>query len=319
MRSRGLVLVTGATGFVGRAVLRKLQGRGDEVRVLLHPSRRSPDLPRRTAMDVAVSSLTDARGVRASLVGVRTVVHLAGREHEAVTWRDLAADVEGTRNLAEASVDARVARLVFLSHLGTEPNSAYPALRAKALAEEHIRRSGVPFTVVRSGLAYGNGDWMTRSLAMLLSVVPFAFPLPGDGSSLVQPIWIEDLAACLAWTLDEPGTLGQTYDLGGPEHLPFREVVGLVMRAIGKRRILVPVRQPYLHGLTQALVRLLPAWPVTPFWIDYLAANRTTDLGTAARVFGLKASRMEHRLGHLRGVRWAWEFVKLQRAAAGAR
>jgi NADH dehydrogenase len=266
-------------------------------------------------MDVAVSSLADARGVRASLVGVQTVIHLAGREHTDVAWRDLAADVEGTRNLAEACADARVSRVVFLSHLGAELNSAYPGLRAKALAEEHVRRSGVPFTVVRSALAYGQGDWFTRSLAMILAMVPVLFPMPGDGSSVIQPIWIEDLAHCLTWLLDDPGTIRQTYNLGGPEHLAFRDVVNLVMGAVGKRRYLASVRQPYLYGMSQVLARLLPVWPVTPFWIDYLAAHRTTDLDTAPRVFGLKPSRLEHRLDHLRGVRWWLEFIRLQRAA----
>jgi len=307
-----VVLVTGGTGFLGRAVIRQLSQSDYRVRTLIRPSRRSPDLPAGIPVEAAISSLLDKRGVRAALVGVDSVVHLAGAERGGLETGLRAVDIEGTRVLVEAARQAGVSRIVYVSHLGAEPSSAFPALRAKAHAEDTIRKSGLPHTVIRSSLVYGEGDRFTTSLAMLLGISPGIFPLPGDGKTAIQPVWVDDLATCVAWSLDDEAMIGQTYDVGGPEFLTLRQVVELVMQATGSHRWLVSASPLYLRGITWLIQRVLPNPPLTTFWFDYLASSRTASLDALPRIFGLKPSMMIDRLRYLGERNWTLEFVGRQ-------
>jgi len=307
-----MLLLSGGTGFVGRSLLRHLGEAGLPVRILLRPSKSSPDLPRGVTTEVALAGLSDRRGLRAAMVGVDRVIHLASPDGERLTAGTVAAEAEGALNLGEAASDAGVTRLVFVSHLGADRASAYPSLRATAIAEEHLRRSGVPLTILRAAVTYGPGDVFTTSIAMLLAVSPFLFPIPGDGKVLLQPLWVEDLARCLVWALDDPAFIGATVELGGPEHLTLREIIELILRTMGTRKALAGVRPPYLRAAAWAMERLLPDSPATTAWIDYLAAGRTTDLNSASRAFRLQPARMERRLDYLHGRNWGWELPARQ-------
>jgi len=307
-----MILLTGGTGFIGRSVLRKLAEFGYPVRTLLGPSRSSPDLPRGVAVDVTLAALSDRRSIRASLVGVKTVIHLAGAEGQWGAESRLASDVAGTHTIAEAAADAGVQHIIYLSHLGADRSSAYPAMRARAMAEEHLRVSGVPFTIIRTTVIFGRLDSFTTSLAIMLAVAPLIFPIPGDGSILFQPLWVEDLATCITWALDEPSTIGQTIEIGGPEFLSLLQILHMIMRAASSPRILLPTRPPYLKASAWLLERLMPQPPVTPLWLDYLAVSRTTDLNTLPRVFGLQPSRMEGNLSYLQERNWGWELLARQ-------
>lgn len=310
-----MILVTGGTGFVGRALLRHLTAAGFQVRTLLKPAQRSPRLPAGVPVDVALASLNDPRGIRAALVGVDMIVHLASAERTGNPTALQRTDIEGTRTLAEAGAQAGVRHLVYLSHLGANRESAYPVLRAKALAEEHLRLAGVPHTILRSAVLFGPEDHFTRPLAMLGASVPLVFLLPGDGDLLVQPLWVEDLATAITWTLEDREPSGESLELGGPEYHSLRQVMSLVLPAAGLTRIILPTRQPYLRAGAAMLHRLLPRPPITPFFLDYLASNRTAEIDSVPRLFGLQPARLEAHLDHLRGKNWEWELLARQLAA----
>src|SRR6187431_2603971 len=183
-----MILITGATGFIGRALVRHLAESGQQVRVLLRPSPQSPRIPKGVPVEVAVVSLSDERGVRAALRGVDHVYHLASAESQGRKGNLFATDIEGTRTLARAAKDANIQRLIFISHIGADRASAFPIQKAKGIAEEHIRQSGVPYTIVRSSVVFGPEDRFTNNLARLLRTVPGVFPIPSDGRMLLQPL-----------------------------------------------------------------------------------------------------------------------------------
>ena len=300
----GMILISGGTGFVSRALIRRLNELGHEIRILIRPSDQSPNLPLGIPVEVAVCSLSDPRGLRVAMKGVDTVFHLASSESSGSQADLMKVDIQGTENIAGAARDAGIDRFYYLSHLGVDRASAYPVLKAKAIAETHIRNSGLDYTIFRSGLLYGIGDHFTTSIASLLQGLPFIFILPGNGQNQVQPLWVEDLVTCMLWSLEDKKTRKQIYSIGGPEFLTFRRVVEIIMARIKSTRWIIPVTPAYLRALTVIFEQSFDVFPVSVFWLDYLAADRTTEIDSVTRNFGLLPSLFETRLDYLSGENW---------------
>jgi uncharacterized protein YbjT (DUF2867 family) len=303
-----MILVTGGTGFIGQVLVRHLSEAGYPVRLLIRPSLKSPNIPMGVPVEVAVSSLSDERGLRAAMVGVDTVYHLAGGEWRGAYANLLEIDIQGTQAIVQAASTVGINRIYYVSHLGADRGSAYPVFKAKAIAEEYIRRSGIDYTILRTAVVFGPNDGFTTGLAKLLYGLPYIFLIPGDGGVLIQPLWIEDLVTCLVWSLEDEQTRNQTYEVGGPEYLPFNQVIESILNTLGLRRTLVPIRPPYLRGLTVFFEDLLPMVPVSAYWLDYLATDRTCSLDTIPRFFNLMPARFAHSLDYLRGQNWQKAF-----------
>lgn len=259
-----------------------------------------------------MSSLSDERGLRAALLGVEALIHLAGGEGEGSRAELGVSDAEGTARLVKAAEEGGTRRILFLSHLGVDRASAFPVLQAKALGEEAVRRGGVPYTILRSALAFGPEDGWTTSIAMTLALSPGIYLVPGGGTTTLQPIWIDDLATAIVWALDEPALAGRTYEIGGPEYLSWRDIVGLIMRETKIHRGLASAPTPVVRALIRLGEMILRRPTFTPFLIDYLAANRVASLETLPRAFGLQPARMESHLEYLRGRRWGLEWLRGQ-------
>lgn len=306
-----MILVTGGTGFIGKALVRHLVEAGYPVRMLIRPSPHSPDLPRGVPVEIAVSGLNDERGLRSAMVNVDTIYHLAGGEWRGPSADLMQIDIQGTQAICRTAADAGIQRIFYISHLDADRASAFPVLKAKAIAEEHIRRSGINYTILRSAIVYGKGDGFTTGLAQLLHALPSMFLVPDDGRTLLQPFWVEDLVTCLVWSLEDTTTYNQTLSVGGPEYLSFNQVLETMNEVLGLRRRLVHVAPPYLRGLTVLLEYLLPGLPISVYWLDYLAVNRTCGLDTVPRVFNLMPGRFGYHLDHLRGQNWRTSLIRV--------
>ncbi len=305
------MLVTGATGFVGRALLPRLVEAGHAVRCLVRPSRRTPQLPKAVPIQLSIASLEDDRGLRSALAGIDTVIHLAGAEWRGVAGDVMGVDVAGTRQLLEAARLAGVERFVYLSHLGADRASAYPVLKAKGIAEEFIRQSGIPYLTLRSAMLFGRDDLFVNVLAGMLKLAPGFFFMPGDGRTALQPLWVEDLVTCLEWSLNDPSYLNQTILVGGPEFVTLRGMIDILSEALHIQRLIVPVRPAYLRAWAWFLEQLLPRSPLSTRWLDYLAMSRTCELTSVTRHFGLKPSRFTaNTLGYMRDKRWLAEMSR---------
>jgi NADH dehydrogenase len=298
-----MILVTGGTGFVGRALVRQLVSVGLPVRTLIRPSAKTPNLPRGVPLEVAVAALNDERGLRAAMSGVDVVFHLAGAEHQGADADLFNTDIKGTETLSRTAAELGIRRLFYVSHLGADRASAFPLFKAKGIAEEHIRRSGVPFSIFRAAILYGPEDHFTSSLAGLIGLSPVIF-VPSRSDTLLQPLWVEDLVTCMVWSLDNQATIGQTYEVGGGEFFTVREAMDIVMNTTRKRRILLPLSMPYLRALTVTAESWYPGFPSSVFWLDYISVNRTCPVDSVPRQFGLLPARFAYRLDHLKSVNW---------------
>jgi uncharacterized protein YbjT (DUF2867 family) len=291
-----MILVTGATGFVGRTLVKQLAANGYSVRILVEPSRRvrrrrDEELPDQIAEHItqAPGSIHDIESLHSAMIGVHTIYHLASAQWWGKPDDLERIDLKGTSNLITAARSARVGRLVVMSHLGASPSSAFTLLRAKGRVEELVRASGLPFTVFRSGIVFGKGDSFVNGIARLLRRYPLFFLQPGHGEGLLHPIYIDDLVEALVRSMENLNTVDQTIEIGGPEYMTFNEMVRTVMRVTRTYRSLLSVPP---HTL-RMIVSVLPFAPMTAQWLDILASNRTAPLGNMFDVFGIRPVRFE--------------------------
>ena len=295
-----MILVTGGTGFIGRILVSHLVTLGYPVRLLLNPSRDYPKLPRGVSVEVAISSMNDERNLRASMKDIDTVFHLVGTEWKGIHAEFEEVDIRAARMFSKVAKGMGVQRFIYLSHIGADRASAYNLLRAKAIAEAAIRESGVPYTIVRSGIVYGQNDHFTTTLRDFVRKTRGPLLIPGGDETLIQPIWVEDLITTLMLCMDDDATLDRTVFAGGIETFTFRECLELVMEAIHKKKRIIPVQASILRRLYIANEQWFPNHIPMSFWLDYMAEDRITALDILPREFGLMPTRMTQNIAYLR-------------------
>jgi NADH dehydrogenase len=245
-----VILLTGATGNVGSALLRRLTAKGERVRCLVRDPRGLG--PERVRVQIALGDLADPASFRNALRGIDTVVHLAAaiRDQPRASIEEL--NGVATLRLVRASKREGVERFVYFSALGATLNSRSRFFRAKALAEQAVEEADLASVVFRPSLVYSPGDPWTR-LLHTLSYLP-AFPISGSGRARYQPIWSEDVAACVMAALDGTATGRGTLELAGPEDLSYDDIAREALSAYGRRRRLLhlplPLVKSGLHTLT---------------------------------------------------------------------
>lgn len=247
-----MILLTGATGLVGSALLRRLLSGGQQVRCLVRdPRRLGPD---RVRVQITLGDLADPVSVKQAVRGVEAVVHLAAsiRDQPTGTIEEINA-LASARLLREAERSG-VERFIFFSALGATPTSRTRFFRAKALAERAVLDSRLETLVFAPSLVYAPGDPFLTLLTRM-SYLPW-LPIPGSGRASFQPIWSEDVADCVVAAFDRFPFERRRLELVGPELLSFDEIAKLVLEARGRRRPLVHVPLGAVRRGLRALERL---------------------------------------------------------------
>ncbi len=262
------VCVFGGTGFLGRRLVRRLAGEGATVRVAVRSAERAQSVLDPDRVQVLRADVRDPASVAAAVAGADTVVNAVSAYVKKAGVSFESVHVQGARTLAQEAAAAGVARLVLVSGIGADPESASPYIRARGRGELAARQAFPGATVVRPGAMFGPGDALFGALADIVRLSPVV-PLIGGGRTRVQPVYVEDVAEAIARVLAERGSAGQTYELAGPGAYTLRELVGFVLRLLDKRRLLVPV--PFAVAEVQArLFELLPSPPLTTGQVDLL-------------------------------------------------
>jgi uncharacterized protein YbjT (DUF2867 family) len=303
-----MVLVTGATGFIGRRVVARLSAAGHEARCLVRPAYKERQLPPGVTVHMVTGDLADPPALRVALQDVDAVIHLAAIWTERGSRTLDSVNYQGTVNLLEAAKEIGARRFVFTSHPGADRNSAYAFLRSKGLAEEAVKASGLSYTILRPSWVYGPDDAWTTLMAMTLKSVPFVCPVVGDGQTRLQPLWVDDLALCVERCLNNLKTTGQILALGGPGYFTVNDALDVIAQTLNVRKRKLFVRLPLARSLAQTMERLLPGPLLTTTMVDLLSVDTTTDLGSVARVFGFEPARFAATIGYLQGQPWRRRF-----------
>jgi uncharacterized protein YbjT (DUF2867 family) len=281
-----MLLLTGATGVVGSAVLQRLTESGDEVRCLVRDPRRLGS--ERVRVQLAIGDLADPASWRHALRGVKTVVHLAATERDQPRATIEEIDGLAALRLVRAAERAGAERFLWLTPLGASPYHRSRVHRAKALAEHAVAGSRLETTTLACSLVYAPGDRRLQRLERL-ALLP-AVPLLGGGGARTQPIWADDVADCVVHALRERET--GRFELAGPDVLSNRDVARIVFQ--GRRRRLVSVPLALARPVLRAHEMLAgPTAFSTWSEAEIQAADMLTPTGTRdAERLGVRPRRM---------------------------
>jgi uncharacterized protein YbjT (DUF2867 family) len=287
------VAVVGATGFVGRHLVPALVDAGHRVLAVSRRGERRAEWPADTVHGVAADVET-GDGLTEALHGAEAVVHLVAIPREAGGRTFENVNVAGVGRLVAAAEAAGVRRIVHLSVLGAvdDPQLAY--LRSKWRGEQIVRGSSLDGVILRPSLLFGDGDGFFNLIKVTLTWwSPGVVAIPGDGSTRFQPLSVDDLALAIVRCLAEPARTGQTYEIGGPDYITYREIVDRVMAVTGKRRLKLSMPIPLISALTAVTDRVLPIFPVSHDQIRSLRTDNFTDLGAFEAAFGFTPRPLE--------------------------
>ena len=303
------ILVTGATGFVGREVVRQLHKTGHSIRILAR-SRNASRVEEAVSCwgaEVHPGDMLDAASLDGAVNGTEAIIHLVGiiAEVGEITFENV--HTRGTGNLVTAAQQAKVRRFVHMSALGTRPNAASRYHQTKWAAEELARHSGLDFTVFRPSLIYGPEDQFINLFARVIGLSPVV-PLMGSPHAQFQPVSVETVAAAFAKSLGEPQSIGQTYDLCGPEALTLSEIVDRILAVLHRRRLKLRV-PPGLARFQAVLLELVfrrLLRKVSPLNRDQLIMLQEDNVGNprpANELFGLTPTSLREGIAKYLGVK----------------
>ena len=286
-----MILITGATGFIGRSLTNRLTLEGREWKAY-------------------IGHINDQTALQEQLQGVDTVIHLASTEWRGRSRLLRSVDMQGTERLLRECRRAPVKNLILLSRIGADPYARHLLPATKGNIERMVEKSNVPYTIIRSASVYGRGD---RYLEMLLSLAIWTWPfvwLPRGGDMVLQPLWVEDLTRCLALTVDRPDLLGQTITIAGEEQLPYHDIMRLILQTAEIRRL--PLRIPMLP--LRFLARLLFRWwywpPISEEFIDRFFIPELTRYDSILYYFHFRPARVRDTLAYLHRPRMRWRLFR---------
>jgi len=301
------ILVTGASGFVGSHTVPALLSAGHRVVAML-PKRSAGEsvLGRLPAADRPNVELRDGDVTRPAtlapaMAGVDAVVHLVAIPRDRNGGADLARiNTDGTRAVLEAMSATGVSRIVHMGALGVIDDPRLHYASSKARAEAAVRASGLDWTILKPSLQFGPGDGFFNIIAGLVRLSPGIVPVPGDGKSRFQPIFVGDVATIVVRSLADATTIGETFELGGPRYWTYREITEEVLRALAKRRAILPLPLPLIRLVAWTAELFHVPFPVATDQLRQLRLDNIGPLGLIPARFGFEPKPMEGALGYLR-------------------
>ncbi len=304
--ARQIIAVAGGSGFIGRAIVRRIAQAPDAtVRVLTRDPQRARA---RFAGDAAniefvAADVTQSARLGEALAGAAAIVNAAQFdgypiENPAKGLTFQRVDYGGTVALLAAARAAGVERFIYISGAAADERSSTGAFRWKGRAERKIRESGIEFTIFRPSLVYGPEDRVVNMIAKALKFAP-AMIVPGDGKQRLQPLLVDDLAACVALAADGRGRNG-IYEIGGPETMTFDALVRLTMEITGRRRPIIHIREAALR-MAGRIAEMAPGALFSREAVDFLIADNACDLSLLRAEFPITLTPPREGLKYLAG------------------
>jgi NADH dehydrogenase len=284
------IFLTGGTGFVGTHLLRRLLRDGHEVRALRRTGALvSSGADRQQQLEVVEGEISSP-ALASQIAGCDAVIHLVGIIMERGRSTFDAVHHLGTRNVVQSARDAGVRRFVLMSALGARARDASRYHVTKFAAEEEVRNTGIPFTILRPSLIVGEGSAFVEQMMKIMRAMPLVRPIPGTGKYRFRPVYIDDVVECFVQSLTNDRATGQTVNLVGGEELTLDNIGHEIAACIGvqKRTVHVPMA---LMKTAAAFFSVLPVKPpVTSVQLRMMEEGSTADPAPMIRIFGIQST-----------------------------
>ncbi|HLO26631.1 MAG TPA: complex I NDUFA9 subunit family protein [Geobacteraceae bacterium] len=291
------IFLTGGTGFIGGHVRRELLRKGHEIRLLVHRRRDGTE----AGVEQVEGDITHLGSFAGILEGCDATINLVGIIREfprrGITFEHL--HVEATQNIIKAAQLVGVRRHLQMSALGTRQGASSKYHRSKFQAEEEVRSSGLGWTIFRPSIVFGPQDDFVNKLAGYIRSYP-AIPVIGDGNYRLQPISADDVARCFVMALEMPQTVGRTFELCGPDRMPYNDMLDIIGRVLGKQHV---TKIPNPLSLMAAIVPLLQGFSFFPITMDQILMLIEENIcdGSWRETFQFEPARFEEGIaGYLR-------------------
>ena len=273
-----MILVTGASGYVGSHIVRQLVEAGNPVRAMVRSTERAKKEGRLAGLSLewVEADVTKPETLQAALTGITAIVHTVaiaiekgGRKYEEI-------NTQGTINMVEAARSAGVTRFINMSQMGAAPDIPYRFLASKGKAQAYVAQSDLEWTALRPSVIWGPQDEFANTFARLVPLTPIIFPIVGDENAKFEPVWVGDVAAVTVKVLEDDATIGKEYELGGPEILTLEEIERRTLKAINSKRLMIRFPIPLLRVFVTLMEALMPAPPVTRSLLEMLEVPNVT-------------------------------------------
>ena len=293
-----VVLVTGATGFIGRAVVGELLKHNYAVRCLV----RTPGSERMfsdRSVEIYYGDIRDENSIVSACHGVEFVINLVSTISPSRGSDMFSTNVVGVTKLVSAiESSGSVKHLVHVSVLGANDNPRERYFFSKWKGEQEIKRTRTSYTILRPSVITGASDRFSNLLGSLVRLFPVV-PVVGHGRNRIQPMVVEDFAYCIVASLGRNDLEGKIIEIGGDLYLSINEMIDCISDAMGMRRI--KIHFPFwVSGLFCSLMNIFMTKPILNRELARMLSNRNvTDIGVAKSVFGITPKAFSEGLHHL--------------------
>ena len=294
------VLITGATGYVGRYVVKAFLAQGAEVACLVRRPG-SEEMFGQRRVEAFYGQVTEPASLKNICHRVDVVVHLVAiiREKGDITF-DLV-NRQGTRNMVAAAKEEGVKRFIHMSAIEAGPDSSYPYLYSKWQGEQEVVKSGIPHTMLRPSIQFGEGDEFINTLAGLVRVFPVV-PVAGSGKNRFQPIAVEEVAQCVVHAADREDYAGQIVELGGPEVLTYDQIIDVIVQTYGVRRPKLHIPVPLMRQMVRLMEMTLPHPPATLEQLKMLPVDNVPGTNRAEEMLGFKPRPLRGNIEYIKKI-----------------
>lgn len=280
-----MITVTGASGYVGSHIVRRLVEDGKQVRAMVRDFKRARKESRLEGMPVewVEADVTRSETLSPALQGSSAVIHTVAIAIEKGERNYETINFQGTVNLIQEVKAASVKRFINISQLGADASLPFRFLASKGKAQDYLAASGLEWTAFYPSAIWGPEDEFANSFARLVRLTPLIFPIVGDEKSRFQLVWVGDVASAVVQSLDDPSTIGKKFELGGPDVLSLEEIERRTLEAVGARRLMVHFPMPLLRIIVALMEITLPSPPVTRSLLELLQVSNVTSNNALSR------------------------------------
>jgi NADH dehydrogenase len=274
-----LVTVFGGTGFLGHHIVTRLGAAGATVRIAArHPDRRAVAATHGVgSLESIVADVRDERAVAKAVAGADSVVNAVSAyvERGDATYRSV--HEEGAANVARISDQHGVQHLVHISGIGADAASMSKYISSRGRGDLAVQQAFPRAVVLRPSVMFGPDDAFLNALAKIIQIAP-VIPLIGGGLTRLQPVHVDDVGEAVLRVLQNPGSNGKIYELGGPESYTLRQIIETVAARLGHRRRFIFIPFGLAHSLGRVF-EFLPAAPLTVAQVDLLRNDNAPSQG----------------------------------------